>query len=372
MYSSTSASVPIDSWMKRTRSSSFASSSTTDACEMPIEASSVSDLTISGKRSRRGRRTIRLAREHREVGERHAVVREHLLGERLVAREHQAARVAAGVRHLQQLEVGHHVRVPDRDVVEGLDQVEGDLRLPVLDRARAAGRGRRRSPSTCTSWPSARRALTTSYSVFHSARAASLLVRAVGRHQALVHERQHPQLAARLLHALRRHSGTRWRPSWRCIMVRAVSSVVNSSRASSSGPLQAQPQLAAARHHVVEHLVDHVEPLSRPAPHAPAHLAPDARQEAARRAGSPRARERPRRARAGRGRGSRGRPRGSAGACGGSGRAACAAARRARTACGAWYRAARARRSRASARPRTRASAARASPRSARASSSRA
>src|SRR3989304_4998654 len=103
MYSSTSASVPIDSWMKRTRSSSFASSSTTDACEMPIEASSVSDLTNDGKRNRRARR----ARSGGDARERHAVVREHLLGERLVAREHQAARVAAGVRHLQQLEVGH-------------------------------------------------------------------------------------------------------------------------------------------------------------------------------------------------------------------------------------------------------------------------
>ena len=45
------------SWMKRTRSSSFASSSTTEACEMPIEASRVRDLTMSGKPSRRGRRT---------------------------------------------------------------------------------------------------------------------------------------------------------------------------------------------------------------------------------------------------------------------------------------------------------------------------
>ena len=42
------ASVLIDSWMNCTRSRSFASSSTTDACEMPIDDSWVSDFTIAG------------------------------------------------------------------------------------------------------------------------------------------------------------------------------------------------------------------------------------------------------------------------------------------------------------------------------------
>ncbi len=47
------------SWMKRTRSSSFSSLSTTEACEIPIEASKDSDLTISGKARFLGRRNTR-------------------------------------------------------------------------------------------------------------------------------------------------------------------------------------------------------------------------------------------------------------------------------------------------------------------------
>ena len=43
--------------------------------------------------------------EHLELGHRDAVIGEQLLRQRLVAREQQAARVAAGVRQLQQLEM---------------------------------------------------------------------------------------------------------------------------------------------------------------------------------------------------------------------------------------------------------------------------
>ena len=43
--------------MKATRSASLSSSATSDVCAMPAEPSLVSDLTISGKASRRGRRT---------------------------------------------------------------------------------------------------------------------------------------------------------------------------------------------------------------------------------------------------------------------------------------------------------------------------
>ena len=49
-----------------------------------------------------------------------AVIREQLLRERLVAREQQAARIAARVRQLQQLEMADDVLVEDRDVVEAL------------------------------------------------------------------------------------------------------------------------------------------------------------------------------------------------------------------------------------------------------------
>src|SRR4029079_6779011 len=51
----------------------------------------------------------------------------------LVAREHEAARVAAGVRHVEQLEVRDDVLVEDRDVLEVLEQVEDDVRLELLD-----------------------------------------------------------------------------------------------------------------------------------------------------------------------------------------------------------------------------------------------
>ncbi len=45
--------------MKATRSASFSSLSTTEAWEMPMEASSLTLLTISGRARRGGRRTLR-------------------------------------------------------------------------------------------------------------------------------------------------------------------------------------------------------------------------------------------------------------------------------------------------------------------------
>ena len=57
MYVSAIASVRTVRWMKSTRSSSFLSSWTTDACAIPSEACSVRDFTSSGKRSDRGRCT---------------------------------------------------------------------------------------------------------------------------------------------------------------------------------------------------------------------------------------------------------------------------------------------------------------------------
>jgi hypothetical protein len=59
------------------------------------------------------------------------VVGEQLLRKRLVAREQQAARIAARVRELEQLEVGDDVLIEDGDVIEGFEQVEGDLRFPL-------------------------------------------------------------------------------------------------------------------------------------------------------------------------------------------------------------------------------------------------
>ena len=49
--------------MKATRSLSFSSLSTTDACEIPIDASWVSDFTINGNASRFARRIGRPIRK---------------------------------------------------------------------------------------------------------------------------------------------------------------------------------------------------------------------------------------------------------------------------------------------------------------------
>jgi hypothetical protein len=113
--------------MKTTRSAILSSSKTSDVCAMPADPSLVSDLTISGKASRAAHA------EHRELGHRDAVVREELLRDALVARQHQPARVAAGVRHAEQLEVARHVLVVDRHVVEVFQEIEHGVRLGLGD-----------------------------------------------------------------------------------------------------------------------------------------------------------------------------------------------------------------------------------------------
>src|SRR5262245_60020207 len=70
--------------------------------------------------------------EDGELGHRDAMVGQQLLRDALVARQHEAARVAAGVRHAEQLEVADDVLVVDRDVVEVLEQVEHRLRLELV------------------------------------------------------------------------------------------------------------------------------------------------------------------------------------------------------------------------------------------------
>jgi hypothetical protein len=78
-------------------------------------------------------------RKHREARHADAVIGEQLLGQALVARQHQSARVAAGVALAQQLEVADDVLVVDRDLLEVDEQIEGDVRLELgerpLDRA---------------------------------------------------------------------------------------------------------------------------------------------------------------------------------------------------------------------------------------------
>ena len=81
----------------------------------------------------------RAAAEHGELRGGDAVVLQQLLGQGLVARQQQAARIAAGVGLAHQLEEGHHVLVVGDDAVELLEQVEDDVRLPVGDGAAQLG-----------------------------------------------------------------------------------------------------------------------------------------------------------------------------------------------------------------------------------------
>ena len=102
---------------------------------MPSEASSVVDFTNSGNRSRRRNVDAHAAPEDGELRRRNAVIGQQLLAERLVAREQQAAWVAARVGLAHQLEKGDDVLVVRDDAVELLEQIEDDVRLPVGDRA---------------------------------------------------------------------------------------------------------------------------------------------------------------------------------------------------------------------------------------------
>ena len=133
MYCSAMAAVPIFSWMKATRSASFSSVSTTEACEMPQDESSLRLLTISGSASRAGRLHLAVHRKHREGRHRNPVVVHQRLRQVLAARQHQAARVAAGIGDSHQLEIAHDVLVVDDLAVELLQQREHDVRLPALD-----------------------------------------------------------------------------------------------------------------------------------------------------------------------------------------------------------------------------------------------
>ena len=94
------------------------------------------DQALDDQRQLQPRRPLDLAphREHGEGRRRHAVIMHELLGKVLAARQHQAARVAAGVGHAQQFEIAHDAVVVDRLAVKLLEQVEHDMRLEALDR----------------------------------------------------------------------------------------------------------------------------------------------------------------------------------------------------------------------------------------------
>src|SRR6185437_11547202 len=70
------------------------------------------------------RAKVRAPAKHGELRRRHAMEREQLFAERLVAREHETARVAARVGLPKQLEKSDDVLVVRDDAVEFLEQIE--------------------------------------------------------------------------------------------------------------------------------------------------------------------------------------------------------------------------------------------------------
>jgi hypothetical protein len=62
------------------------------------------------------------------------MIDQKLLRQILAAREHEPARIAAGIGHPQQFEIARDVLVVDGLAVKLLEQIEGDVRLPALDR----------------------------------------------------------------------------------------------------------------------------------------------------------------------------------------------------------------------------------------------
>jgi len=93
---------------------------------MPTDASSSSGLTMSGKRRSLGRWKATSA--HHEVWDADPLIREHLLGQRLVAREHQAARRCARVRHAQHVHRRRDRVVEGRLTAKVLSEIEDDIR----------------------------------------------------------------------------------------------------------------------------------------------------------------------------------------------------------------------------------------------------
>ncbi len=91
---------------------------------------------LDDQRQAEPRRPLDLApdREHGEGRRRHAVIVHELFRQILAARQHQAARVAAGVGHAGEFEVAHHAVVVDRLAVKLLEQVEHHMRLEALHR----------------------------------------------------------------------------------------------------------------------------------------------------------------------------------------------------------------------------------------------
>ena len=74
-----------------------------------------------------------------EIRGRDAVPGKHLLGQHLVARQHEPAGIAARVRLPHELEIGDDVVVIRRDALELLEQVEDHVWLPLADHVSQLG-----------------------------------------------------------------------------------------------------------------------------------------------------------------------------------------------------------------------------------------
>ena len=88
-----------------------------------------------GKAQALRRARLLAAREHHELRRRHAMIGQQLLRQHLVARQQHAARIAAGVGLMHQLQKRDDVLIVGDDAVELLQQVEDDVGLPVDDGA---------------------------------------------------------------------------------------------------------------------------------------------------------------------------------------------------------------------------------------------
>ena len=155
---------------------------------------------------------------------------QQLLRERLVAREHEPARVAAGVGNAEQLQVGDDVLVEDRHVLEVFEQVEDDVGSEVLDRGADDAEIGADALRLHVVAERAER-------LQHVVLGLPLDAREVGvagvvrRKEHLLHKGQHLQLRP----PPSAHSATRCRPLWRKFMVCTVSRIPKSTRACASG-----------------------------------------------------------------------------------------------------------------------------------------
>jgi hypothetical protein len=122
-----------------------------------------------------------------------AMVVEDGFRQRLVARQHEPARIASRVRHAQQLEIRDDVVVEGAELVERLHHVEHDIGLPFFHGA----------PDDLEIVADAERV----HVVPHLAQCGDDVVlrlpgdrhqivagNVLGRHQVIVHQHQHPQL----------------------------------------------------------------------------------------------------------------------------------------------------------------------------------